>query len=213
MGLDPPTVTNLSQSLYSLAKRNLPRMVLALRPQDPLPDWISHIVYLGPKLRIASQGPRKEVADYLRKQVKNANARDHQDVVHPSILSLEQIGHFIEGGETLAMEAERKAVMGGFSNQEKLYQNKPSSRTGNNVIEMEAVLVEYGGRKVFDWKQSSAGKSKAGLWWTVKEGERWALFGPNGMWTQMCSPVLTTAALSRNRTHLLQDLAKRPYSP
>lgn len=59
------------------------------------------------------------------------------------------------------------------------------------LIQMEGVRVRYGDRVVLgDWtygKQRKAKseeedqeKQKSGLWWTVRRGERWGLFGPNG---------------------------------
>ena len=61
MGLDPPTITALNPLLHNLARMNSPRLVLALRPQDSLPDWITHVIYLGPNLKVAQQGSREEV--------------------------------------------------------------------------------------------------------------------------------------------------------
>ena len=61
MGLDPPTITALNPLLHNLARMSSPRLLLALRPQDPLPDWITHLIYLGPNLKIAQQGKRKKV--------------------------------------------------------------------------------------------------------------------------------------------------------
>ncbi|CRK12012.1 hypothetical protein BN1723_009577 [Verticillium longisporum] len=46
MGLDPTTVAGLSPLLKSMAQRGAPRVVLSGRPQDPIPDWITHLVYL-----------------------------------------------------------------------------------------------------------------------------------------------------------------------
>ncbi|KAL2044324.1 hypothetical protein N7G274_003029 [Stereocaulon virgatum] len=60
MGLDPPTIKTLDPFLYSLAKISSPRLILALRPQDPLPDWITHLIQLGPKLHVAAQGLRED---------------------------------------------------------------------------------------------------------------------------------------------------------
>jgi len=50
VGLDPPTSTMLSPLLKSLAHNNAPRLILGLRPQDPLPEWITHTVLLGSSL-------------------------------------------------------------------------------------------------------------------------------------------------------------------
>ena len=59
----------LNPLLHNLARTNSPRLVLALRPQDPLPDWITHLVYLGPNLKVAQQGSREEV--YRKIQGRN----------------------------------------------------------------------------------------------------------------------------------------------
>ena len=61
MGLDPPTIKTLDPFFYSLAETSSPRLILALRPQDPLPDWITHLIQLGPNLRVAAQGSREDV--------------------------------------------------------------------------------------------------------------------------------------------------------
>ncbi|KAL8983876.1 MAG: hypothetical protein Q9177_004850, partial [Variospora cf. flavescens] len=60
MGLDPPTVTTLSPLLHNLAEAQAPRIMLSLRPQDPLPDWVTHVVLLGPELHVGYQGPREK---------------------------------------------------------------------------------------------------------------------------------------------------------
>lgn len=47
VGLDPPTLVSLSPMLEDLAINSSPRILLGLRPQDPIPYWITHLVYLG----------------------------------------------------------------------------------------------------------------------------------------------------------------------
>lgn len=47
-------------------------------------------------------------------------------------------------------------------------QNIPEG--GDPVVELRGVNVSYGGRKIIN-----------DLNWTVRQGERWALLGPNGM--------------------------------
>ena len=61
MGLDPLTLSSLSSLLHGLAKAASPRLLLALRPQDPIPDWITHVLRLGPSLRISDQGSKAMV--------------------------------------------------------------------------------------------------------------------------------------------------------
>ncbi|KAI9801818.1 MAG: hypothetical protein M1825_003191 [Sarcosagium campestre] len=61
MGLDPMTTKSLPQLLYKLASASAPRIMLSLRPQDRIPDWITHIVYLHSDCRVAHIGPVEEV--------------------------------------------------------------------------------------------------------------------------------------------------------
>ena len=56
MGLDPSTVEFLSPLLGSLCLAESPRIILALRPQDPIPDWITHVVRLANDFRIIYKG-------------------------------------------------------------------------------------------------------------------------------------------------------------
>lgn len=90
MGLDPPTLMSLSPLLHRLAAANDPRMVLTLRPQDPIPDWITHLVYLGTDCSIALQGPKPEVLRELKEYAKYAFAGEHNIKVQrtPSGISI-----------------------------------------------------------------------------------------------------------------------------
>ncbi|OAX80355.1 hypothetical protein ACJ72_05313 [Emergomyces africanus] len=61
MGLDRSTVPTLSRLLYQATQHGAPRMVLTLRPQDPIPAWVSRVVILGPDNTVVLQAPRDEV--------------------------------------------------------------------------------------------------------------------------------------------------------
>ncbi|KAB8627242.1 hypothetical protein FH972_026075 [Carpinus fangiana] len=65
MGLDPPTTIQLNPLLRKLAQSCEPRLLLSLRTQDPIPDWITHLIYLGESLQITHQGPKQEVIDHM----------------------------------------------------------------------------------------------------------------------------------------------------
>lgn len=42
-------------------------------------------------------------------------------------------------------------------------------------------MISYGSKRVLGhWKQNVDNDLRYGLWWTVKQGERWGIFGPNG---------------------------------
>jgi ABC-type molybdenum transport system ATPase subunit/photorepair protein PhrA len=47
--------------LRELAYKSSPRLVLALRPQDPVPEWITHLVILGRNYTVALMGLKEEV--------------------------------------------------------------------------------------------------------------------------------------------------------
>ncbi|EXJ94386.1 hypothetical protein A1O1_02780 [Capronia coronata CBS 617.96] len=61
MGLDPPTLVTLSPMLRELAYRSSPLLLLGLRPQDPIPDWITHLVVLGHNHSVALMGEKNQV--------------------------------------------------------------------------------------------------------------------------------------------------------
>lgn len=69
MGLDPPTLVTLSPILRELAYNASPRLLLALRPQDPIPDWITHLMILGTNNTIALMGEKAEVLFRLHRWV------------------------------------------------------------------------------------------------------------------------------------------------
>jgi ABC-type molybdenum transport system ATPase subunit/photorepair protein PhrA len=64
-GLDPLTMTKISTLLYRMAKARDPRLLLTLRPQDPIPEWITHLMFLGPDFKVAHQGPKDKVLKEL----------------------------------------------------------------------------------------------------------------------------------------------------
>jgi ABC-type molybdenum transport system ATPase subunit/photorepair protein PhrA len=52
---------------------------------------------------------------------------------------------------------------------------------GEPLVEMESVRVKYGDRTVLGgWKSKVELVENEGFWWTVRRGERWGIFGPNG---------------------------------
>jgi ABC-type molybdenum transport system ATPase subunit/photorepair protein PhrA len=59
--------------------------------------------------------------------------------------------------------------------------DKEEPEVGEALIEMEGVKVSYGPKTVLgNWKQEVNGDNKDGLWWNIRRGERWGIFGPNG---------------------------------
>ncbi len=87
MGLDPPTLITLSPMLRSLARRASPLLLFGLRPQDPIPDWLTHLVVLGPNHTVALQGESRNVLFSLRRwaELATASRRPESDLVRKII--------------------------------------------------------------------------------------------------------------------------------
>lgn len=177
MGLDPPTVTGLSPLLRSLAEQASPRLVLSARPQDPVPEWITHLVYLRTDCQVGSMGPKEQVLDGLKKYVhgvrKGSLAEDEKLPLH----SLADIGRVLSDSTTTSTHATESSQHAAAS-----HSLKPINPDAEPLIEMDGCKVKYGDKCVLgNWtQQTDDGQQKDGLIWTVRRGERWGVFGPNG---------------------------------
>ncbi|KEF54048.1 uncharacterized protein A1O9_09843 [Exophiala aquamarina CBS 119918] len=74
MGLDPPTLMTLSPMLRDMAYEASPLLLLALRPQDPIPDWITHLIVLGRNHTVALRGNKAQVLFALDRWIGAASA-------------------------------------------------------------------------------------------------------------------------------------------
>ena len=188
MGLDPPTLTTLSPLLHGLANANAPRLVLALRPQDPLPDWITHVVYLGPDLRVALKGPKETVFHQLQELIATVNKKNEDELRYLPFFAPEEVGRTLTamgiGKSTLSSGIVGEAKDPQFAKNTEV-PVPPGKRVPVSakeaLVEMQGVQVKYGEKQVLGgWKEDSDSHSRSGLWWTVRRGERWGVFGPNG---------------------------------
>ena len=170
VGLDPSAAKSISHFLYRLATSSNPRLILGLRPQDSVPDWITHILILGESNRILFQDDRDKVVRGLHRwsthpaHVKFAPAslkdQNHMQLarVHSHILY------------DLNLIERRTATF-----------KAPSPPEGDPLIEMGGVYVAYGDKPALgNWKQNVGGEQSQGLHWTVRRGQRWAVLGANG---------------------------------
>jgi ABC-type molybdenum transport system ATPase subunit/photorepair protein PhrA len=217
MGLDPPTLLTLNPMLRELANASRPRLLLTLRPQDPIPDWITHLIYLKGNCKVAFIGSKIEVLEDLRKY----NYMVHQGRVgvdpEMPVGSTQEVGRILTDKGVLEanwkskhtasprLKALRREVADGVQKGNVNLNNslvrqissleKPKSRDGyfmtdeprplppqEPLVEMEGAVITYGGTKTVlgNWSQSIDGEQKSGLWWKVRRGERWGVFGPNG---------------------------------
>ncbi|KAK1827658.1 P-loop containing nucleoside triphosphate hydrolase protein [Podospora conica] len=178
MGLDPPTVRGLSPLLKELAGKASPRLVVSGRPQDPVPEWITHLVYLRTDCQVGVMGEKETVLKGLRGYVrgvwKGGLAEDEKMPVH----ALGEMGRVLtaEGveGEGLSAAVEGAVVVEGE-------EAGGEEVVGEPLVEMDGCVVRYGDKVVLgNWTEEREGRSRKGLFWTVRRGERWGVFGPNG---------------------------------
>ncbi|KAL2066431.1 hypothetical protein VTL71DRAFT_2502 [Oculimacula yallundae] len=199
MGLDPPTLLSLSPMLYRLAEANAPRLVLSLRPQDPIPDWITHLIFLKGNCEVAFQGAREDVLWEVRNLV--SGIQDGRIESNRSMLlhSMHEVGRILTKDGIAECIPSANTVGRVTSIPQKGAQNEDAPRSrdgfplhdvekpviGEPLIQMDGVKVQYGSKVVLgNWKQevpsSTQAEARDGLWWDVKRGERWGIFGPNG---------------------------------
>jgi ABC-type molybdenum transport system ATPase subunit/photorepair protein PhrA len=202
--LDPPTLLTLSPLLRELAEASAPRLVLTLRPQDPIPDWITHVMFLKGNCEVAYHGPKDDVLQQLKSYVKEVQGGNAEPDFHMPLSSMSEVGRRLtangveepaspEGSRSVAFSPVEVGEETKTSQRHEAGENVTLSRDGyklkdteprkfgDALVEMEGARVAYGTKAVLgNWTQDVDGESKDGLWWTVKRGERWGVFGPNG---------------------------------
>ncbi|KAL4973294.1 P-loop containing nucleoside triphosphate hydrolase protein [Aspergillus desertorum] len=175
MGLDPATVRSISELLHRLANKSDPRLVLSLRPQDPIPDWITHLLVTGHSNRVLLQATRAEAQKHFAVWAKKTGNKR------------------INANERAIAAKTQADIQAGYLDKQLIFdlQLVPSSEEnpvqfqmppdGEALIEMDGVRVQYGDKVVLGgWSQNIRKKSREGLHWTVRRGQRWVILGPNG---------------------------------
>lgn len=207
VGLDPPTLTILSPLLHRLALANAPRLVLALRPQDALPEWITHLVYLDKECNVVFQGPKEKMLTGLKGklgsvgELPGAGIPQEQEHVHTSkgegqLASSSDSPDDVQDEDSVGEElslggiSESKVNKGVFNWRSLGIVERSLARQQQRALErsdreilvnMEGVRVEYGDKTVLgNWTQRLDDQQTRGLWWDVRRGDRWGIFGPNG---------------------------------
>lgn len=152
MGLDPNTLARLSGVLQKLAERNQPRLVISLRPEDGIPNWIGHLVAVDETLKVVDKGVKSDV-------LRNTTS---------------DFMHAITNQDT-------QAAFSGKLSRDGFPQDSPPQSSGEALVEMNGVKVAYGDKVVLgDWQQDVDGQQRPGLWWSLHRGQRCGIFGPNG---------------------------------
>lgn len=156
MGLDPNTARYMAAVLKDLAEQQSPRLIISLRPEDGVPEWITHLVVANSDLEVTAHGAKSELL--------------------ASDLHLEG---FLKQGMAKGPDTRRRRLnitKDGFR------EKSPPLPRGEPLVEMLGVKVQYGDKTILgDWTQTGPdGSEKSGLWWSLHRGQRCGIFGPNG---------------------------------
>lgn len=155
MGIDPNTLTSLSGVLRDLTSKSQLRLIVSLRPEDYIPDWITHLVVVNDHLQVVGQGLRDSILGPERSlavQEALGFTEEKANVRLPALVSLD-----------------------GFP------KSSPGPPKGEAVVQMQGVKVSYGTKTVLgDWEQNVGSERTSGLWWSLHRGQRCGIFGPNG---------------------------------
>lgn len=180
MGLDPPTVASLSPLLHGMAAKAAPRLVLSARPQDPLPEWVSHLIYLRSDCQVGVMGERELVMEGLRKYVRGVRKGGLAEDETMPVKTLREMGRTLTeaGSRGVGIGEEGEALPSAAVPRP---QGQQSQALGEPLVEMNGCQVKYGNKVALgNWTEVKDGKTAKGLHWTVRRGERWGVFGPNG---------------------------------
>jgi ABC-type molybdenum transport system ATPase subunit/photorepair protein PhrA len=210
MGLDPPTLNHLSAILGDLAEAQSPRLVLSLKPDEHIPQWITHVAFVTQNFQLGMAGPRNEVIRHIHKkweELKTVNKITQSRPLNEESVEFAEVSrHLWAHTPSNPMFEDRRAEtayhreysdikkeLATTKRRDKMFVgqeviSRDGFRTdtkrpepGEAIIEMNGVKVQYGDKAVLgNWKQHLDGEDKYGLWWDVRRGERWGVFGPNG---------------------------------
>jgi ABC-type molybdenum transport system ATPase subunit/photorepair protein PhrA len=162
MGLDPNTLEGISEMLGTLAKAGLPRLLLALRAQDKLPDWVTHLLMLGPNFEVAYQGERGEVLEKVKH--RELGVKPEETKFWLSYRADHSV--FTRAADLIKPTSETKPMT--------------EKELPEALIEMNGVSIRYGDKNIVGTYESEESTGSPGLHWTIRRGDRWGVFGPNG---------------------------------
>lgn len=181
IGLDPFATRQISEVLRALAEAAEPRILVSMRPQDEIPEWITHLLCAGDDARVEAAGPRHEVLETLRqKSIELSWPLSSTIIQRPSSI------HIAETERTPVFwghKADKEAVnfAQNLSRDGFLRNDTDIIEIGEPVVEMQGVKIKYGSNSVLgNWRKESKTGHSEGLWWTVRQGQRWGIFGANG---------------------------------
>ena len=174
MGLDPISKEHISVFLKQTAEKSDPRIMLSLRLGEPIPTWITHLIVLDPETNseVRYLGSKGRVW----KALGRPRGKDGFEQALRSSITLEP------NRPSRAKKSTNEITSrDGFP---EIHRTLPP---GEALVEMQGVRVSYGASDAStknivlgNWSESVNGVEREGLWWNVRRGDRWGVFGPNG---------------------------------
>lgn len=177
--MDPIVTKHISTVLHRLAEANAPRIVLSLRPQDDIPEWVTHLVYAGEDGTVDRLGPKEDVLKYLKDEYKFIQENGTTKSRSSNVKEVQEVGRLLSEKDSKPTTETSHGPILSRDGYEKT--DNSEHTTGEPLVEMQGVRIAYGQNSVLgEWQQDVNGTSQPGLHWTVHRGERWGIFGANG---------------------------------
>lgn len=186
MGLDPPSLLTLSPMLYGLAESKNPRLVMTLRPQDPIPDWITHLLVLREGCSVMAMGEKNDVLKKVKQQrgpwkelgaVLTSKGIQRPEIHKSATSNPDDVG--LQREQSRRPEGLHQVTCIDKVSPEKI--EGASNSPCEALVEIQGAQVRYGSKIVLgNWSEKVADGTRTGLWWSIRRGERWGIFGPNG---------------------------------
>lgn len=180
-GMDPLMQAMMLRRLLELSKKSHLSIVTSFLDSDVIPYYVTHLLYLNAQHEIVAMGERGEAGDKVREAGLRLELGSQHVPYKGGILNrrppLERRDRIPEDGSTSTRERWYEQYDSAVCVADKA----PQAESRPTVIELSGVRVRYGDRTVLgNGEQDVDGERRAGLWWQVKQGERWAVFGANG---------------------------------
>lgn len=175
MGLDPATVRGISNLLHGLAEKCAPRLMLGLRPQDEVPEWITHLLILANPSEILLRGTKEHIDQELDVWRGLSGGGTRPEYAQWEKKIQERLGRNVRMDRQFFFDLDIQRRIN------RVTLKLPAVNEGEPLIEMDGVRVQYGDKPVLgDWEEKIGRKKRHGLHWTVRRGQRWAILGANG---------------------------------
>jgi hypothetical protein len=193
VGIDQYSKEMIDMALHQYSATYSPRLLFSLGSMEYMPTGVTHMAFFGPGDKIFVSGT-KDTVYYNLGKIREALSKSKTDDMSMDLAKLSEDCYNILqsqpiSGRTTVKDANdrmrRKSTESGTSKWTSRdgfpAKDSVTIAPGEALVEMKGVKLSYGDKTVLGgWKEEHDGEEKEGLWWTVRRGERWGVFGSNG---------------------------------